>query len=341
MVKKILVIRFSSFGDVLQTLSVIGKIHNTWPQSEIHWVTRAEFMPLIKDHPGLKKVWILDRKEGFRGLIRLGFELRKEQFTHVYDAHNNTRSHVLCWILGFFAFHTKILRRSIRRTKRFLLFNFRINLFRQPFSGQRDLLEPLKAWGMTEEAPPTPQIFVSESAFDEVKKKVPLLEKWSEDGYVALAPSAAFPLKRWPLAHWLELVKKFPEKNFVVLGGPEDTFLKIFEEMGSRVLNLSGKLSMLESAAVITHAKSLISNDTGLMHVAEQYGTSAIALMGPAPFGFPSRPQTKILELNLPCRPCSKHGQGPCVNPEFQKCLKDISPSVVSDVLSEVLKGSL
>lgn len=333
MSSKVLVIRFSSFGDVLQTLSVVGKIGRNWPGAKVHWVTRSEFLPLIEKHPELEKVWVLNRKDGFTGLIRLGLELRKQNFTHLYDSHNNLRSHVLSWILRFGRFDLKFLRRSIRRWKRFLLFRFRINQFRMPFSGQRDLLEPLKEWGLSDEAPPTPQIFIPETVFENLKKR----ESFLQNTYVTLAPSAAFPLKRWPLEYWLRLIEQFPQENFVVLGGPEDTFLKAFEQKGSRILNLSGKLSLAESASVIMHGKALISNDTGLMHVAEQSGANAIALMGPAPFGFPSRPKTKILELNLPCRPCSKHGQGPCVNPEFQKCLRDISVTQVSSILKGML----
>lgn len=330
---KVLIIRFSSFGDVLQTLSVIGRIHNDWPQSEVHWVTRAEFMPLVENHPGLNKAWSLSRKSGLLGLVRLALQLRQEKYTHLYDAHNNLRSHLLSWILGFGRFRFHFLRRSIRRFKRMMLFRFRINLFRMPFSGQRDLLEPLKEWGLSEDAPSPPQIFIAKDVIEETKEKHPFLKK----PYVALAPSAAFALKRWPLEYWLELIKKFPNENFVVLGGPEDNFLSVFEILGSRVLNLAGKLSFSESAAVVMSSKALISNDTGLMHVAEQSGTKAIALMGPAPFGFPSRPTTKILELNLSCRPCSKHGQGPCVNLEFHKCLRGISPEQVSDVLKGML----
>ena len=331
--KKLLLIRFSSFGDVLQTLSVIGKFQASWPEAEIHWVTRSEFMPLLERHPGLKKVWVLDRKEGFKGLLRLGLLLRKEQFTHLYDAHNNLRSHVLSWVLRFVRFDLQFLRRSIRRWERFLLFRFRINKFRMPFSGQRDLLEPLQKWGMDEQAPAVPQIFIPQNIFSELQNQYEILRK----PYIALAPSAAFPLKRWPLEFWLQLIEKFPNENFVILGGREDTFLEVFEKLGEKVHNLAGRLSLAQSASVVIGAKALVVNDTGLMHVGEQYGTKTIALMGPAPFGFPSRANTKILELNLPCRPCSKHGQGPCVNPEFQKCLRGISVEQVSRELKGML----
>jgi ADP-heptose:LPS heptosyltransferase len=124
----------------------------------------------------------------------------------------------------------------------------------------------------------------------------------------------------------------------VLLGGPEDHFLSELEAVApERVQNWAGRLSLLESAAMVAAAEALVANDTGLMHVAEQTGRPCLALMGPAPFGFPSRETTRIFELDLPCRPCSKHGQGPCVNPEFQKCLRDIAPSSVAAGLRKVI----
>jgi len=56
--------------------------------------------------------------------------------------------------------------------------------------------------------------------------------------------------------------------------------------------------------------------------------------MGPAPFGFPSRETTKIMQLDLNCRPCSKHGQGPCVNEKYQRCLVDITPEQVFEAMN-------
>ncbi len=329
---KILVMRFSSFGDVLQALSVAGRLGQSWPQAEIHWVTREEFAPLIRQHPSVKKIWTLPRGAGFRQVWDLGGTLRAEKFTHVYDAHNNLRSHIIGWRLMFNGH--KFLRRSIYRWRRFLLFRFHKNLFPKPFSGQGALLEPLENWNLTVEAPPVPQLFLPSSSLDPARAKLP--KGWEK--FVALAPSAAFELKRWPLEYWAELIKGEPNTKFVVLGGPEDKFLRALVAVDpARVCDLSGKLSLEESAHVITMAQALVSNDTGLMHVAEQTGVPCLALMGPAPFGFPSRPSTTIFELDLPCRPCSKHGQGPCVNVEFHKCLRGIPAARVADRLRQVL----
>jgi ADP-heptose:LPS heptosyltransferase len=339
-VTKILVIRFSSFGDVLQTLSVAGRLGDSFPEAEIHWVTRQEFVPLIEGHPRVAKVWSLKKGAGFVSLVRLGMQLKRQKYTHIYDAHNNLRSHLLGWILnGFLGWRSwsgrhKFLRRSIYRWRRFMLFRFRRNLFPKPFSGQFALLEPLAKWGLSVQAPKPPQLFLKAQASEKVRALLP------EGDFVALAPSAAFELKRWPLTHWRELIALFPEMKFVVLGGPEDVFLRELEIPG-RVYNLAGKLPLLDSAEVIGRSRALVSNDTGLMHVAEQIGKPCLALMGPAPFGFPSREATQIFELNLPCRPCSKHGQGPCVNPEYQQCLRGIAPVKVAQGLRRVLGAEL
>lgn len=323
---KFLIIRFSAFGDVTQTLSVPSAISEKFPDSEVHFVTRADLASLTNGHPRIFKTWAFKKTTGWFGLLKLGLQLRRENFDYVYDAHNNLRSFIISLLAV--RLKTNFIRRSIRRWKRFLLFQFRINKFQMPFSGQRDLLEPLKPWGISEISPPAPQLFVDARALAVAKE---MTKVFLTDGFVALAPSAAHLLKRWPKTYWQELILKEVDTKFVLLGGPEDVFLMDIQSVASdRVLNLAGKTNLSESAAVVFLSKFLIANDTGLLHVAEQLGKNAIALMGPAPFGFPSRKTTKILEKDLPCRPCSKHGQGPCVNKEFQKCMTDISVEEVS-----------
>lgn len=338
MKSKILIIRFSSFGDVTQCLSVPSALQKKISDCEIHWVVRKDLSSLLENHPAIHHIWAYDRKSGLSGLLRMIWKLRAEKFTHIYDAHNNLRS----WLINLFllppldlsrSFHPpQWIVRSIRRWKRFLLFNFRVNLFEQPFSGQRDLLEPLTKWGIEKNLPPLPQLFLTEADLEKSKLLV------SDSDYIALAPSAAYPLKRWPIEYWEQLIAEIPTRKFVLLGGPEDHFLEqIRLKFPSQVLNTAGLADLKTSAALIARSSAVICNDTGLLHVAEQLGKPTIALMGPAPFGFPSRPNTFILEKMLYCRPCSKHGQGPCVNPHYHQCLKDISPTSVVNNLKRIL----
>jgi ADP-heptose:LPS heptosyltransferase len=346
---KILLIRFSSFGDVVQCLSLPSVLKNRFPNSEIHFLTKTDFTGLIETHPAVNRVWELNKEQGFKGLLELIQKLRAEKFSLIYDSHNNLRSHFVVWGLHrllAFSNRPKIIRRSIMRWKRFLLFNFRINLFQQPFSGQRDLIAPLQEWGITSKLPAAPQIFIKEKVKSKVQELIKINFSKSHYGndsncdnvnrgfynntFICLAPSAAHKLKKWPKEYWQELVNKW-NISFIILGGPKDDFLaEIAAVAPNRILNFAGKLSLEESAAVIASSQLLITNDTGLLHVAEQLGHPAVALMGPAPFGFPSRYEsTLIIEKNLSCKPCSKHGQGPCRNSNFHECLRGITPDFV------------
>ena len=323
---KILLIRFSSFGDITQSLSLPAKIKEKFPQAQIHFITRKEFKGIIEPHPLVEKVWSLDRKLGIKGLFDLGLKLRQENYLKIYDVHNNFRSRLICLIIGF-SKKLEILRRPTYRIKRILLFSFRINKYEMPFSGQRDLIEPLEKWGMKFFLPNAPQMFIDN----------PLpATAISFQHYVALVPSAAYQLKRWPIEYWDALIKKNTEVKFVVLGGKEDRFTEVLN-VNPNVLNLTGQTDLTTSAAIIKKAQMTITADTGLLHFSEQLGKPTIALMGPAPFGFPSRTSTLKLERELKCRPCSKHGQGPCVNSTYQECLRSISPDEVSAHMNRIL----
>lgn len=119
---KFLIIRFSAFGDVVQTLSVPSAIAQAYPESEVHWITRSDVAPLLEGHPHIQKIWSYNKKTGLKGLIQLCIELRKQKYTHLYDAHNNSRSRIISVFirpLGFLGLGPKFIRRSIRRWKRF------------------------------------------------------------------------------------------------------------------------------------------------------------------------------------------------------------------------------
>ncbi len=328
---KILVIRFSSFGDVVQALSIAKKLKSQFPQAEVHWLTREDFQEIFQSNPNLDRLWNLPRKSGIRELWKMAGLLKAQNFTHVYDAHNSLRSRIVCLRLNALFWKIHVTRKPRRSLRRFFLFQWRLNFFKQPFSGQRDLLEPLKKWGQSDELPPTPVLHTPE-LFEPLKERFPVLA----GSFVAIAPSSAHALKRWPLDYWKRLIALAPEQKFVILGGAEDHFLEELS-LPDRVFNLAGKCSFLESAVVVAHSRLLIANDTGVLHLAEQMGHSAIALMGPAPFGFPSRQTTRILERQLPCRPCSKHGQKPCTNPTFHACLRGILPEDVLHSMNQSL----
>ncbi len=329
---KILILRFSSFGDIVQCLSVPSVLRHHFSNAKIHWLTKEEFKPIMEHHPAVDKVFSIKNKKSLQEFIHLFFLLRKEKYTHIYDVHNNVRSRGMIFLLlgpwQIFGWlnRIKFIRRSKLRWKRILLFYFRINLYPIPNAGQLSLLAPLKKWGIEPILPDVPQFFTGKK-----------LNVSKDHKIITLAPSSSYFLKRWPLHYWIELINLSPKNwKFILLGGKDDTFIEMIVEGindTNRCKSLVGKLALMESSIVVAESNLLIASDTGLMHVAEQAGVPCITFMGPAPYGYPSRLLTTVKEIKLSCRPCSKHGEKPCTNPKFLQCLYDIKPmEIISDV---------
>lgn len=326
---KYLIVRFSSFGDIAQALPCVLAIRNSDPSAEIHWLTRSDFHDFVKSCSSIDQVWSLDRKEGFKGLIALIRKLRREHYTHIYDAHANLRSFLVSVFLRLSDFNIKFIRRSKERLKRILLFRLHINIFPKPFRGIESFLKPLNKWFCKMNVP---------DPFDLVTEGVPLAlpQGYPLSNAVVLAPGATWELKRWPTEYWVELVQACPQYDFILLGGENDEFCKTIADAGRNVLNLQGRLSWLQSTKLLSLARVVVSADTGVLHVADVIGKEAIALIGPTAFGYPTRASTHIAEVQLSCRPCTKDGRGRCRNVEYKKCLRDIKPELVARLLREL-----
>jgi len=202
-----------------------------------------------------------------------------------------------------------------------------------PFRGAKSFLKPLEAWFpdyKAEDQPGhqhEPNFYLSDQAIDQSRQ---VLKDFAPD--VVLVPSAAWEMKRWPLQHWKSLIALLPELRFAVLGGPGDDFCEQLEQSApERVRNFAGRLSLLESAAIVGQAKLTVSADTGLLHVADQLKKPCLALIGPTAFGYPSNPTSEVIEIELACKPCSKDGRGNCSNELYQRCMIEISPNRVAD----------
>lgn len=327
---KYLIIRFSSFGDIAQALSSSRLIRDNDPSAEIHWLTRQDFHSFVKLYPAIDFIWSLKSTDGFSGLIKLTRRLHAEKYTHIYDAHNNLRSWIVTTLLRLSHPQTHFLRRTKSRIKRFLLFNFRINLFPQPFRGADSFCSPLDLWFLQKK--PTSEIYLqtNDVLLDlELQKNLP--------NTVVLAPSATWELKRWPIEYWSQLVRLLPEYKFILLGGDKDTFCNDITNVNPKnIINLSGKASWAQSAKIVSQAKAVVSGDTGILHVADLSARPTIALIGPTAFGYPSHKNSHVLEVQLSCKPCTKDGRGKCHNLEYKKCLNDIKPATVAQTLKHI-----
>jgi len=328
-IKKVLIIRFSSFGDIVQCTSVVDRIRREYPSAQVDWLTKSEFSNLLSLKNNINHIWSFDKKHKLKGLIKLAFKLKQENYEFVYDAHNNVRSFVISLILrSRLTNRPKWVTRPKDRLKRILLFYFRCNLFPKPFRGISSYLIPIEKDLNLNLSTQNLQINWSFNESSNFNVRDILFDEES----IVLVPSAAWEMKRWPVDHWKNLVILMPEKRFILLGGKEDLFceqIKLIDP--TRVVNLAGKLTLEESCYVINKSNLVISADTGLLHVADVLGKKALSLMGPTAFGFTTSPLIKTLAVDLKCRPCSKDGRGNCSQQVYQRCMVDITPQLVAN----------
>jgi ADP-heptose:LPS heptosyltransferase len=331
-----LLIRFSSFGDIVQAVGVPSAFRTHFPGSQVDWLVREDFKSLLEGHPSIEKVLSFERSEGLVGLIRWAWALAgTHKYTHVYDAHNNLRSQIFSLVFRLRSPWVQFVRRPKHRLRRFLYFQLGLPTLQMPFRGANSFHKPLGKWGMPEKVATGRHFFSKELLSEAVLQDLSRLRR----PLVAVAPSAAWEMKRWPIHHWKTLVQSNPDISFVLLGGPQDQFInEIYSCAPDHSLNLAGRLSLAQNAAIFEMADLVIANDTGLLHVADQMERPTFALIGPTAFGYPSHATSRSLEIDLSCKPCSKDGRGGCKNSIYQRCLVELSPERVANEAREVLQ---
>jgi heptosyltransferase-2 len=226
-------------------------------------------------------------------------------------------------------------RRPKNRVKRWLLFRLRLAFLPQPFRGAVSFLEPMAKWGVASwPLPAGPHVFpAGGNPTDPVESELDALGP-----FIALAPSAAWEMKRWPPEHWRRLIALLPEARFALLGGPGDGFCEAIRAVApERVLNLAGRLDLQGSLRAIARSSLTIANDTGLLHASDLMGQATLAIVGPTAFGYPSGPRSEALEIELPCKPCTKDGRGRCRNSLYKRCLLELAPERVAEAARRAL----
>jgi len=348
--KKILVIRFSSIGDIILTTPVFRYLKNIFPNSEIHFLTREEYSIILQNNPYINRIISFNTKKGFSGLRMLKHNLEEEKYHAVFDLHGSLRSRYLTFLLN----SDEIRRIKKYYLKRFLLVKAKINFFRnRGNSGSNrtfSVVEKyLRTCGFSETSGNFEQIKLELFPLSQDLKNADLFWKKfaGKSLRLAVAPGAKHFTKRWPAEYYGELAallyKKYKLKT-VFVGGPDEVqtvneICKIADPKENFTVNLAGKLSLMETASIISHCSLFISNDSALMHVASAFQRFQIAIFGSTvrELGFfPLNPRSRILEKSIACRPCSHIGRPECPQRHFD-CMREIKPTDVMNEFSDCM----
>jgi len=337
---KILILRFSSLGDIAMATALPRHLRKRFPDAQIDMAVREDYKELVEWNPYLNDKLYIARHEGFCGLWKLTKEVRRRKYDLIIDAHRSIRSSFVCMLNPF----VKKVYFNKRTFKRLILIFFKLNLFKKVDLQIVEYLKPLSKLGINYDGLGT-EIFVPSKINNKVSEMLnTMIPTMGAKLLVGIVPSAQWPGKRWPVDKFMGLTRILSEKidcNIVIVGGGKDSFCDDIAAVAENAYSLAGKVSMIESAVALSLCDIVVANDTGMMHVAEAVGTDVIGIMGPTSYEFgcyPYRSTSRVVELDMWCRPCSKNGKGPCIMLGKRPCLNCITPDMVFDEVVDYFK---
>jgi ADP-heptose:LPS heptosyltransferase len=321
---KILIIRFSSIGDIVLTTPVIRCVKQQLPNAEIHFLTKESFSSILQGNPHIYQLHFL--RNSIEATVS---KLKMIHFDYIIDLHKNQRT---------FAIKRQLWVRTYSFNKlniqKWLMVNFKINKLPNMHIVDRYMGAVAKL-GVVNDGEGLDYYIPAVQQIQPEQMPEP-----HRNGYVAIAIGAAHFTKRYALKHLIVLCQLL-KQPIVLLGGPEDkdTGQQIVELSGNpNVWNACGLFNLHGSASLVEQARVVVSNDTGLMHIAAAFQKPIVSIWGNTipEFGmYPYYGKNSVMKAvivqnsELSCRPCSKIGFEKCPKSHF-KCMMDIAPSEVA-----------
>ena len=314
---KILLLRFSSIGDIVLTTPVARCLHEQLG-AEVHYLTKQAFAPILTANPHVARVFSF-QKEATAVLPAL----QKERYDWVIDLHHNLRSLRVKWALGR---PTRAFDKL--NFEKWLLVNLKIDRLPEVHIVQR-YLATVQHLGVAYDDQGL-DYFIPATEEVPVQSLSPLL---TDGHFTAFVVGAAHATKQLPLAKAVAICRELAQP-VALLGGPDDRTLgqAIAAGAGPHVVNLCGQLRLHQSASVLRQSARVLSPDTGLMHIAAALRKPIVVVWGSTVprFGmYPFYPtgmarHTSMEVPGLSCRPCSKLGYPACPRGHF-RCMQDQS----------------
>jgi len=343
---KTLVIRLSSIGDIVLASPLIRVLRKQFPLSQIDFAVRKEYAELVRNNKNLNHIVEFDATTGLSGLRKLKNQLRAEQYDLVIDIHNSLRSRYLRWMLR--AGDVVVINKRI--FARMMLVRLKKNFYRNAISVADRYIESVQKFGITNDGKGL-ELYIADEIRTQALAKCKKLGIRESGTKIGFCPSAKHVTKCWPQERFTELgitLSVDAKAKILLFGGPHDkekclaiaNAINAFNGKGSAV-DLSGEFTLLENAIAMEACNLIVTNDSGLMHIACAMKKKVIAIFGSTvrEFGFfPVGTESVIVErTGLYCRPCSHIGRSTCPEKHF-RCMQEIQ---VEDVMNSILAISM
>lgn len=328
--ENVLVIRFSSLGDVVLAGAVVEAIRAAVPGCRITVLTKRMYGPVFAFDRRIARVVGIAGDESPQRIAAL----TGGRFDAVIDLHGSLRSVLVCALIRA-RLKTRVKKHSLSRRLMILL----RNRFRRRFDVLGSFLETLAPLGIERRV--LPRIFPGAAALETADALLSPLRAGSRS-MIGLAPGSRHPAKRWSARSWARLAEMIERRGDIpVFIGDEDDASFVGEILGmttAGVSSLAGSPDLAAAIGIIARLDGLVCNDSGPMHLAGALGTPFAAIFGPThpDLGFvPGYPYGAVLHAGLPCSPCSLHGGAACRLGDH-RCMDAITPEAVLEELNRM-----
>lgn len=321
--KQILVIRLSSLGDILLTTPLLRALKIKYPECEITFLCRQEYLNALETNPNISSFLTLKVEQNEEEIQN---KIAAAEFDLIIDLQNNFRSRNILKSIKAPVF--KFRKPNI---KKFLLVNLKLNLYKKYFS-----IPELYAKSV-------PGLELDDEGVDLVIPENIKPSLSADDKYIGFIPGSKHYSKRWPPEYFIQLGKLLNKYGYtiVVFGGRDDKEIcSTVAGQISKSKNLCNDNDLFTAASDMRMCSLIVSNDSGLMHAASSSYVPMIVLFGSSVehFGFaPYKREAVILQNeSLKCRPCSHYGKEECPKKHF-KCMLDLTPNIVFEKIKKAL----
>jgi ADP-heptose:LPS heptosyltransferase len=319
---KILIVRFSSIGDIVLTTPVIRCLKQQVPGVELHYLTKSAYVSLIKENPYIDKIHSIDKS-----IDEVMTSLKEEKYDQIIDLHHNLRTKSLKRKLGVptYAFPKENINKWI-------LVNFKIDKMPDVHIVDR-YMQTVDHLNVKNDLKGIDYFIPKKDLVDLTEHNIP-------HSFFCMAIGGQFATKKMPKEKMLELIDKI-DTPIVIIGGKEDVAEAEYltEQSNRSIINLAGQLNLNQSASVLEQSSLLITHDTGMMHIASAFNKPTISIWGNTvpQLGMysyqPSTPENVVIieKEGLKCRPCSKIGYQKCPKKHFS-CMDHDTSDIVEKI---------
>lgn len=332
---KILVIRFSSIGDIVLTTPVIRCLKKQLPGAEIHFLTKKSMKAVTEHNPYIDRFYYYDDNLGV-----LKQQLKQERYDYVVDLHKNIRSYLIRWSLR----STSLAYRKLSIEK-FLLTKLHINRMPGRHIVQRNL-DAVAPLGIRDDGAGM-DYFITDA--DMVAHTD--LPAGHAFGFIGIVIGASYYTKKLPVQHLQALCRKL-DYPVILIGGKEDMAegAAIATADPVKVYNACGKFSLNQSADLVRQAKLVISHDTGLQYIACAFNKPVLAVWGGTSPKLDVEPwyglrrqnagftYKNFVVENLSCQPCSNYGTKKCPKGHF-RCMQQQDIDAIAAMANRLVRS--